>query len=90
MKKWFIYFLSFIFIVFLLPAFLTKTKKQEEVVAIDEPASEEVVEESPVAEFQYNKYGTIKLLHAKTGEVEEVRNRRLPSKCCFSRNAGRF
>lgn len=68
MKKFLLYFLAFIFICFLLPAFLTKTnpisKKKEQVSEIEKPVEDK--------KYDYKKYGTIKLLHKKTGQVEEV------------------
>ena len=70
MKKIFIYFFSFLFICFILPALLTKLEiptSSEEV-----GAGGENKEKSANTEYTYNKYGTIKLLHTKTNEVEEV------------------
>lgn len=68
MKKFLLYFLAFIFICFLLPAFLTKTspisKKEEQVSEIEKPVEDK--------KYDYKKYGTIKLLHKKTQQVEEV------------------
>ena len=68
MKKVLIYFLIFLLICFIFPALLTKgavngVAKKEENVHKEAKAEEK---------YNYNKYGTIKLLHAKTGEVEEV------------------
>ena len=70
MKKIFIYFFSFLFICFILPALLTKLEipTSSEEVGADGESKEESINN----EYTYNKYGTIKLLHTKTNEVEEV------------------
>ncbi len=56
-----------------MPAFLTKRDKQ--VIAKDTKESDTMQQQtSQVNENEeYKKYGTIKLLHKKTGEVEEVK-----------------
>ena len=77
MKKGILYFFAFVFICFLLPAILTNTKKnnkKEEAVTETTGAEAEVIQtpEEPIKEYEYAKYGTIKLLHSKTGEVEEL------------------
>lgn len=70
MKKFFIYFFAIIFICFILPALFTKQDKATVVESIAE--SEGSAQNSQVEEYDYKKYGTIKLLHSSTGEVEEV------------------
>ena len=58
-----------------MPAILTKTKSRaEEIEVATQNTQEEVTEESqePEIDYTYTKYGSIKLLHSKTGEVEEV------------------
>ena len=81
MKKGIIYLFAFVFICFLLPAMLTNTKKgnkKEETattnaeINTNENETPTPTSEEPEQEYAYNKYGTIKLLHAKTGTVEEV------------------
>ena len=69
MKKVFIYFFIFLLIFFLLPAFLTKKNVEAKVINNDESKKKETEE---VQEYNYKTYGTIKLLHAKTNEIEEV------------------
>lgn len=69
-----LYFFAFIFICFLLPALLTKQDIQasvnkEEETQIDETETTTETEETT---YEYQKYGTIKLLHQATGEVEEI------------------
>ena len=71
MKKVFIYFFAFLFICFILPALLTKS----ELSASSETSHEEENKEESkeVSEtYTYNPYGTIRLLHTDTNEVEEV------------------
>lgn len=81
MKKVAIYFLVFILICFILPALLTKrTDKKEDNKNLTEEqgnnqsSAQEISSDNQSQENTYNyaNYGTIKLLHKKTGEVEEV------------------
>ncbi len=73
MKRAILYFFAFVFICFLLPAMLTKTNDKEmEEVSVSEERNEEENMEEVDNDYQYLKYGAIKLLHSKTGEVEEV------------------
>lgn len=82
MKKVLIYLLSFILIIFIIPAFLTKrttptsSKKETERQLQDnnqqEQTTENQTEISNKNTYNYSKYGTISLLHKKTGEVEQV------------------
>ena len=69
MKKFFMYFFIFIFVCFILPAFLAKRE-----VATISDVNELKQEENKQEEEQYNykNYKTIRLLHKDTGEVEEV------------------
>ena len=72
MKKILLYFFTFVFICFLLPAMLTNVKnKNKEIETTSEETSEEKEQEQE-QQYDYTKYGTIKLLHKKTEEVEEV------------------
>lgn len=70
LKKVIIYFFSFLFICFILPALLTKLDISTS-AGTDEDITEENTE-SLSEPYAYNQYGTIKLLHADTNEVEEV------------------
>ena len=78
MKKIIIYFFIFIFIIFLLPALLTKKNAEASSVNTAETErgeqnnEEQAKNQNENANYTYNKYGIIKLLHKKTGEVEEV------------------
>ena len=83
MKKILIYLLSFILIIFIIPAFLTKrttptsSKKETERQLQDnnqqEQTTENQTEISNKNTYNYSKYGTISLLHKKTGEVGQVK-----------------
>lgn len=83
MKKILIYLLLFILIIFIIPAFLTKrttptsSKKETEMQLQDnnqqEQTTENQTEISNKNTYNYSKYGTISLLHKKTGEVEQVK-----------------
>lgn len=81
MKKIFLYLIFFVLICFIVPAVLTKRTVstgtdgiEENIVQnqVQEETQNEVQEEASVEDYQYNKYGTITLLHKKEGTVEEV------------------
>lgn len=78
MKKIFIYFIAFISICFILPALFTKRNINTFSNGLEENIQENNEQISSnnsneVSEYNYNKYGTIKLLHKKTNEIEEVK-----------------
>lgn len=71
MKKILLYFFAFVFICFLLPALFTK----RDMPVNTSQKEENKVENTGIAEekkYDYKKYGSIRLLHKKTGEIEEV------------------
>lgn len=72
MKKFLLYFFAFIFICFILPAILTKSNKIQTNADIEEKQDNTDKIEDSSKKYDYKQYGTIKLLHAKTGEIEEV------------------
>lgn len=79
MKKIIIYFLIFLLIFFFLPALLTKkeikvssTVSNSELAENQKEKSNNEEETSKENTYNYKKYGTIKLLHKKTNEIEEV------------------
>lgn len=73
MKKFLLYFFGFIFICFLMPAILTKRDKPVNVDGTEEgKAANQEGTSLASKEYEYKNYGTIQLLHKKTGEVEEV------------------
>ncbi len=78
MKKILIYLISFVTICFILPAIFTnRTAKTSanEILDKKENAEKNIQEnnkEVNMDNYNYQKYGAIKLLHTKTGEVEQV------------------
>lgn len=63
----------FVQIIFLIPVIFTKGF-QTKVTSVEvEPTVNEVSQEEKVEEYNYGEYQTLKLLHTKTGEVEEVK-----------------
>ena len=74
MKKIAIYFIIFVFICFILPALLTKRDMatSTETENIEETQTENSITEQNINTYNYQQYGTIKLLHHESGEVEEV------------------
>lgn len=64
MKKLTILIIIFVLICFAIPITFTKKYSSQETIA------EEVVE--PKQEYDYKQYNNIKLLHEKTGEIEEI------------------
>lgn len=72
MKKFFLYFFAFIFICFLLPALFTKQNIQTNASQEEERQTNETKNTSEETKYNYQNYGTIKLLHQATGEVEEI------------------
>lgn len=84
-KKILLYFFAFIFICFILPALLTKHDISTSVDEIEEKTTIESVTKE--TKYDYSNYGTIKLLHQATGEVEELELDTYLLRCSFSRNA---
>ena len=93
MKKFLIYIVSFILILFIIPALLTKRAEPTSAIANNDKKQAWVnnSEENPKKDsnakennsttdenyknneqYNYTQYGTINLLHKKTGEIEQV------------------
>ena len=79
LKKIIIYIISFIFICFIIPALLTKrtipanSEEKENISQGNEQETNKNQEtEIEKTNYNYNQYGTISLLHKKTGEIEQV------------------
>ena len=72
MKRVIIYILGIVIISFLIPILLTKNKT-EPVASVNE--EEQVNNQIEVTQnnYEYSAYNTIKLLHASTNEVEEIK-----------------
>jgi len=77
MKKVLVYIIALFCIVFLIPAICTKQNRQAEKVdntEIKEQENSKQPEEVNLekTKYEYSKFGTIRLYHSKTGEVEEL------------------
>lgn len=76
MKKFWLYLSISIFVCFILPAILTKrevkTFSQTNNIQEEQNQNKDENTSNNSNEYNYQKYGTIKLLHKSTGEVEEV------------------
>ena len=73
MKKIFIYLSGFIIICFIIPAILTITPQKDNVEETISSINENQEQENNKKEnYNYEKYKTIKLLHTKTGQIEEL------------------
>lgn len=83
MKKFFLYLLIFICIIFIVPSIFTKKRKtlanvsnqENQEIKKEEAINEEQQEVQQTEEetkYEYSKYATLKLYHSKTGEIEEV------------------
>lgn len=81
MKKFLLYLLGFVFVVFILPIICTTPNKEQEVVANiteenTEMQSTNNTENNNVQnqnfDENYLKYQTIRLLHTETGQIEEL------------------
>ena len=79
MKKYMIYIFIFIFTIFIFPSLCTRDRiiEKEDNESLDkneiiENNKEEDKNENTISKHEYSKYATIKLLHSKTGEIEEI------------------
>lgn len=70
MKKFFVYFFAFLFICFILPAIFTKRDMQTSSGDTKNESSKQ--QEEKQENYEYKNYATIKLLHKKTGAIEDV------------------
>lgn len=78
MKKLLIYFLGFLMIFFIIPAICTVTPKKKSVketisaTTQEEQQTTENTQNATEQQYEYKKYGKIKLLHISNNEVEEL------------------
>lgn len=75
MKKFLLYLICFILVCFIMPALLTQKSKlvvttENDIIETEENIN--VEDSQKIEDYKYNKYGTITLLHSKTGETEQV------------------
>ena len=91
MKKLFLYVLGIVIIAFAIPIILTTNNKTQEVVSENvemEQNIENLVQEmSSIMDYDYNQYNNIKVLHAKTNEIEEMNIDEYLLRGSISRNA---
>lgn len=69
MKKIFLYIVGFVVICFIIP-FIFTNKFETKTVETSENA--ETQKEENKTQYNYKEYSTIKLLHSKTGEIQEI------------------
>ena len=69
-KKISIYLISFTFVCFILPVLFTSKKKEVSSEVQNDTVTE--IENKENNSYEYQKYATIKLLHTKTSEIEEI------------------
>ena len=79
MKRQLIYILIFVCTIFIFPSLCTKSRidkkeskdKIEKNEIIENKLIEDKIEKS-ISKHEYSKYSTLKLLHSKTGKIEEI------------------
>lgn len=67
MKKIFLYILCLVLLCFLIPILFTKRNNTTQTSVVEDPK-----EDINKVTYNYGKYNRVKLLHTKTGEVEEL------------------
>ena len=69
MKKIFLYIIGFVVICFIIPFVFTN---KFEIKTVETSESAETQNEEDKTQYNYREYSNIKLLHAKTGEIQEI------------------
>ena len=72
MKKVYIILFMLIFCTFAIPIIFTKNTVSGKIQNDTEEIKENTLEEIQMVDYDYKQYDTIKLLHANTGEIEEL------------------
>ena len=72
MKKIYIILFMLIFCTFAIPIIFTKNTVSGKIQNDTEELKENTIEEIQMVDYDYKQYDTIKLLHSKTGEIEEL------------------
>ena len=72
MKKVYIILFMLIFCTFAIPIIFTKNTVSSKIQNDTEEIKENTLEEIEMIDYDYKQYDTIKLLHADTGEIEEL------------------
>lgn len=84
MKKFFLYIFGFVILCFIIPIIFTKRPETNQTSIIPNEENLVVEENTP---YKYTNYGTVKLLHKETGEIEELSMEQYLYRCSISRNA---
>ncbi|MCI9063040.1 MAG: stage II sporulation protein D [Clostridia bacterium] len=71
MKRYLIYFIVFLIIIFILPAICTKSSGKQSIIQ-EKVVEETKQEEEKIKTYDYSKYEKIKLYHTKTNNIEEL------------------
>ena len=85
MRRLIIYILVFVLICFFIPVIFTRKPGIKTTAEIQEENNITVTEEQPI--YKYANYGTVKLLHNATGEVQELNMDEYLYRSCCCRNA---
>ena len=72
MKKFYIILFILIFCTFAIPIIFTKNTVSGKIANDTNETTENITEEIQMIDYDYKQYDTIKLLHADTGEIEEL------------------
>ena len=72
MKKFYIILFMLIFCTFAIPIIFTKNTVSGKIANDTNETTENITEEIQMIDYDYKQYDTIKLLHADTGEIEEL------------------
>ena len=72
MKKVYIILFMLIFCTFAIPIIFTKNTVSGKIANDTNETTENITEEIQMIDYDYKQYDTIKLLHADTGEIEEL------------------
>ena len=86
MRKLILFICIFVFLCFFIPVIFTRTKKIEKTAEIDN--INKVIQEEE--KYTYQNYGTVRLLHKETGEVQELSMDEYLYRSCCCRNACKF
>lgn len=72
MKKYLLYLFIFIIIIFIIPALCTSVSKTQSKTDEEQEENNETTENKEFVPYDYSQFGTIKLYHTSTQEIEEL------------------
>lgn len=91
MRKILLYILGFVLLCFTIPIIFTNRPEQKQTSSqVEEKSIEENTAVENTEPYQYSNYGTVRLLHQETGEVETLSMDEYIYRSCISRNASKF